>query len=171
LAREREMLRKFANNAAFVHVDALFPIVDSVYVALEDGGMALASFNVRGAAGRRLAPVVCRCIWFGALAALKEHNLCHLDITENSVVISADRSSAKLADLESVTGVGQTPTNGERPAVASLAFDEQCVCAVLKCLWETEMASFEERASFVARFGADELRQGLVEEIMSAAVD
>jgi hypothetical protein len=115
-------------------------------------------------------------IWLGALAALKEHNLCHFDITENNVVVSADRGGAKLIDLESVTGVGQSaaasPTaaiKGVRPAVASVAFDEQCVCAILQCLWVAEIASFEERASFVAQFGADELRRGLVEQIRRSA--
>jgi hypothetical protein len=109
--------------------------------------------------------------------ALKEHNLCHFDITENNIVVSADRGGAKLIDLESVTGVGQSvaasPTaainNGVRPAVASVAFDEQCVCAILQCLWVAEIASFEERASFVAQFGAGELRLGLVEQIRRSA--
>jgi hypothetical protein len=176
-AHEREMLRKFAAQPSFVHIDALFPVVDGTYVALEDGGVALASFNIRGAAGRELAVLVREHIWLGALAALKEHNLCHFDITENNIVVSADRGGAKLIDLESVTGVGQSaaasPTaaiKGVRPAVASVAFDEQCVCAILRCLWDAEIASFEERSSFVAQFGADELRRGLVEQIRSAQV-
>lgn len=177
-ACERNMLRQFAANASFVHIDALFPVVDGIYVALEDGGVALASFNIRGAAGHRLAKAVYQHIWLGALLALKEHNLSHFDITENNIVVSADRGGAKLIDLESVTCVGQSvaasPTaainNGVRPAVASVSFDEQCVCAILQCLWVAEIASFEERASFVAQFGADVVRRGLVEQIRSAQV-
>jgi hypothetical protein len=176
-ACERNMLRQFAAKASFVHIDALFPVADHLYVALEDCGAALASFNIRGAAGRRLAEAVYQHIWLGALVALKEHNLCHFDITENNIVVSADRGGAKLIDLESVTGVGQSaaasPTAAikvVRPAVASVAFDEQCVCAILRCLWVAEIASFEERASFVAQFGADVVRRGLVEQIRSAQV-
>jgi len=175
-ACERNMLRQFAAKASFVHIDALFPVVDHLYVALEDGGVALASSNIRGAAGRRLAKAVYQHIWLGALVALKEHNVSHFDITENNIVVSVDRG-AKLIDLESVTGGGQSaaasPTaaiNGVRPAVASVAFDEQCVCAILRCLCVADIASFEERASFVARFGADELRRDLVEQIRSAQV-
>jgi hypothetical protein len=173
-AHERAMLRKFASTPAFVHINVQFPAVDAVYVALEDGGASLASFNIRGAAGRALAKVVHQHIWVGALAALKEAKLCHFDITENNVVVAADRASAKLIDLESVTGVGQSaaasPTAAikeVRPAVASVEFDEQCVCAILRCLWTTEIASFEERAAFVAQFGADEERQRFVDEIAS----
>jgi hypothetical protein len=173
-ARERAMLRTFAATPAFVHINALFPAVDAVYVALEDGGASLASFNIRGAAGRVLAKVVHQHIWVGALAALKEAKLCHFDITENNVVVAADRTSAKLIDLESVTGVGQSaaasPTAAikeVRPAVATVEFDQQCVCAILHCLWAAEIATFEERSSFVAQFGADDERQRFVDEIVS----
>jgi hypothetical protein len=172
---ELEMLRKFAEKPSFVHVNALFPVCGGdIYVALEDGGAALASFNIRGAAGRVLAKVVHLYIWVGALAALKEHSLCHFDITENNVVVAADRASAKLIDLESVTGVGQSaaasPTAAikeVRPAVASVEFDEQCVCAILHCLLSAEIATFEERSSFLAQFGADDERQRIVDEIAS----
>jgi hypothetical protein len=58
-AHEREMLRKFVAQPSFVHIDALFPVVDGIYVALEDGGVALASINIRCAAGRELAVLVC----------------------------------------------------------------------------------------------------------------
>ena len=173
-AHERAMLRKFAATPAFVHVNALFPAVDAVYVALEDGGASLASFNIRGAAGRALAKVVHQHIWVGALAALKEAKLCHFDITEHNVVVAADRTNAKLIDLESVTGVGQSaaasPTaaiKDVRPAVATVEFDEQCVCAILHCLWNADIMSFEKRSSFVAQFGADDERQRFVDEIAS----
>jgi hypothetical protein len=116
-------------------------------------------------------------IWVGALAALKEAKLCHFDITENNVVIAADRTSAKLIDLESVTGVGQSaaasPTaaiKGVRPTVATVEFDEQCVCAILHCLWAAEIATFEQRSSFVAQFDADDERQRFVDEIASPSV-
>jgi hypothetical protein len=173
-AHERAMLRTFAATPAFVHINVQFPAVDAVFVALEDGGASLACFNIRGAAGRVLAKVVHQNIWVGALAALKEAKLCHFDITEHNVVVAADRTSAKLIDLESVTGVGQSaaasPTAAikeVRPAVASVEFDEQCVCAILHCLWAAEIATFEERSSFVAHFGADDERQRFVDEIVS----
>jgi hypothetical protein len=137
---------------------------------------ALASFNIRGAAGQVLAKIVREYIWVGALAALNAANLCHFDITEHNVVVAADRTSAKLVDLESVTGVGQPATNptaaikGVRPALASVAFDEQCVCAILHCLWDADVTSFGGRSSFVAQFGADDERQRFVDKIASENV-
>jgi hypothetical protein len=85
---------------------------------VEDCGAALATFNIRGAAGRELATAVHRDIWAGALPVLNRLKLCHFDITENNIVVSdADaRGHAKLIDLESMTEESVRP---RRPRVLS----------------------------------------------------
>lgn len=85
-----------------------------------------------------------------------------------------DRQTAKLADLESVTAFGK-PTAGSptaasigsaaRPPVASKEFDQQSVCAVLKCLWDLAIASFQRRNEFVLEFGGKGEGIALINEI------
>jgi hypothetical protein len=173
---ERQMLRKFAKESSFVHVDSLFMAFDDVYIALEDCGDALANFNIRGAAGKALAKVVVRDIWRGALPVLKAKRLCHFDITEYNVAIGGDRQSARLIDLESVTRFGEnaaaTPTAAtvrRRPDTATAEFDEKCVCAILKCLWEHATSSFMRRKMYVdSHFGTSKSRDNLESRIERA---
>jgi hypothetical protein len=84
---------------------------------------------------------------------------------------------AKLIDLESTTEEGQSaegsPTamtttmanREQRPRTATHAFDQQCVCAVLQCLWEMEMSSFEKRAELVPTFADENARTELINKL------
>jgi hypothetical protein len=171
--RECKMLRKFADEDPFVHVSSLFGELSDIYIPLEDGGAALSCFNVRGAAGKQLAKTVVKHIWRGALVTLKAASLCHFDITEHNIVVSSNRSSAKLIDLESVTKEGEsaaarpTAATHKRPGVATFEFDEQCLCAVAKCLWDTTISSFEQRRDFVDEFESESVRLGLISNVES----
>jgi hypothetical protein len=173
VAHERAMLQKLAHVPSIVHAHPTFSRVDSVFTALEDCGDSLARLNIRGAAGRALAKIVLNDIWRGALPALQRANLCHFDITEHNIAIDHSRTSAKLIDLESCTEIGQsTPSSPtaamdvpDRPAVATAAFDEQAVCAILQCLWLLDVSSFANRKKFFKTFAADETRRQLVSEI------
>jgi hypothetical protein len=174
--REREMLQMFADDSLFVHVDARLT-VSGGFIALEDCGDALASFNIRGAAGKALATIVMRDIWYGALQVLRTKSLCHFDITENNIAIAAGRQSARLIDLESMTEVGfsaaaspTAATVSSRPSNATFQFDEKCVCAILKCLWDDATSSFEKRKTFVdGEFGKKSLRRQLISLIEHSA--
>jgi serine/threonine protein kinase len=143
-----------------------------VFTALEDCGDSLAHLNIRGAAGQALARIVFKDIWRGALAALKAANLCHFDITEHNITIDVHRT-AKLIDLESCTAIGQptpsiptaTTDVPNRPATATAAFDEQAVCAILKCLWLLEVSSFAKRKSFFNEFATEQVRLQLVSDV------
>jgi hypothetical protein len=53
----------------------------------------------------------------------------------------------------------------DRPAVATAAFDEQAVCAILQCLWLLDVSSFANRKKHFKDFAADETRRQLVSEI------
>ena len=172
--REREMLRVFADTASFVHLHSHFPHYDTVYTAMDDVGLSLAALDISGTTGQQLAKLVLAHIWGGALVALDRLQLCHFDITEHNIVVAHDRQSAKLVDLESVTAFGQ-PTSGRPTAVsngaaakrplASKAFDQQSVCAVLKCLWDLAIASFAQRREFVVEFADKLKRDTLVSEV------
>lgn len=131
----------------FVRLHKSFAANDAVYTALEDCGSALATMNIRVAAGKRF--------WDGALRALDKARLSHFDITEYNIVVRDD--SAKLIDLESVTAFGKpcesSPTAAvfrfKRPKQAAADFDAKCVCAVLYCLSVDKISSFLERAESV----------------------
>lgn len=171
---ERAMLRALAAEPSLVHVRADFPLCDSIYIAMEDGGCSLAALDISGTTGQQLAKLVLVHIRGGALVALDRLQLCHFDITEHNIVVAHDRQSAKLVDLESVTAFGKPTTcsptavsNGaatERP-LASKTFDQQSVCAVLKCLWDLAIASFQRRREFVLDFADEIKREALVCEI------
>jgi hypothetical protein len=171
-AHERAMLQTLAQVPSIVHAHPTFARVDSVFTALEDCGDSLAHLNIRGAAGQALARIVVNDIWRGALAALKAANLCHFDITEHNITIDVHRT-AKLIDLESCTAIGQptpsiptaTTDVPNRPATATAAFDEQAVCAILKCLWLLEVSSFAKRKSFFNEFATEQVRLQLVSDV------
>jgi serine/threonine protein kinase len=175
-AHERAMLQTLAQVSSIVHAHPTFARVDSVFTALEDCGDSLAHLNIRGAAGQALARIVVNDIWRGALAALKAANLCHFDITEHNIAIDVHRT-AKLIDLESCTTIGDaTPSSPtattdvpNRPATATAVFDEQAVCAILKCLWRLEVSSFAKRKSFFNEFAASKEREQLVSDIARSA--
>jgi serine/threonine protein kinase len=176
-AHERAMLQTLAQVPSIVHAHPTFARVDSVFTALEDCGDSLAHLNIRGAAGQALAKIVFKDIWCGALAALKAANLCHFDITEHNIAINFDCTKAKLIDLESCTTIGDatpsiptaTTDVPNRPARATAVFDEQAVCAILKCLWLLEVSSFAKRKSFFNEFAADDVRLHLVSAIATSS--
>jgi hypothetical protein len=45
------------------------------------------------------------------------------------------------------------------------AFDQQCVCAVLQCLWEKEVSSFKTRALLVPSFADENARSELINKL------
>jgi hypothetical protein len=170
--RELAMLQEedIARSPHFAHI-ASFARLDDVYIAVEDCGAALSTFNIRGAAGRELATVVHRDIWAGALPVLNRLKLCHFDITENNIVVSDSDAGghAKLIDLESMTEDGKlavcptaTTAGVERPKVATIAFDEQCVCAILQCLSSSDISSFAARTSLLSKFADPRARAELI---------
>ncbi len=171
---ERALLRLFADTASFVHLHAQFPLCDAIYTAMDDAGLSLAALDISGTAGRLLAKLIVKDIWHSALTALHARELCHFDITEHNIVVARDRQTAKLVDLESVTAFGK-PTAGSptavsnggatRPPVASKEFDQQSVCAVLKCLWDLAIASFQRRNEFVLELSGEGERIALINEI------
>jgi hypothetical protein len=69
-----------AGSPHFAHFLEKFTRLDSVYIALEDCGAALATFNIRGVAGRALATLVHRDIWAGALPVLVASNCATLTL-------------------------------------------------------------------------------------------
>jgi hypothetical protein len=170
--REREMLRQFAGSAAFVHLAANFPRCDTQYIAMCDGGRSLASFDISGTKGQSLAKLVVKDIWRGALVILAAAKLCHFDITQYNIVVTHDLQSAKLIDLESMTRIGEStagsPTavgDGIAGAKASEEFDKRSVYAVLKCLWDLSLTSFEKRKGFAMELSSDVEWNAFVTEI------
>jgi hypothetical protein len=173
---ERKMLQMFADKSGFVHRHPSFPANDELYLALEDCGTPLGKSDIRGEAGCRLARVVHRDIWAGALVTLREANLCHFDITENNVIVGTDANGAcaKLIDFESATKRGESakscPTAAiftARPRTATFEFDEQCVCAILECLWDPAISSFGAcRIALVPTFADVARRVDLIKKIV-----
>merc|ERR1712146_311588 len=121
-------------------------------LCLSDEGCALDLLDICGIAGRRLALVVKRDIWCGALKALERLKLRHCDIYAINIVVAGtgETRKAKLIDWESATSIGSSvehsPTH--TPEVDHSKVDEldaKCTASMIWFLWDKSAALFDRK--------------------------